>query len=122
MPGRRRTCITCRTFAQRIYRIYSLYRFKLKRIKMTTDKYTKIIIILLDTRQDMAKMLIMDIMKIIRREVEKSSESRRQICITTKIDETAMHRIMEKNGSCMAETAEKLLTYFGYELKKKARR
>ena len=30
--------------------------------------------------------------------------------------------IMEQNGSCMAETAEKLLTYFGYELKKKARR
>ena len=58
-------------------------------------------------------------MKTIRHEVEKSPKSRRQICIATEIDETAMHRIMEKNGSCMAETANKLLAYFGYELKKK---
>ena len=58
-------------------------------------------------------------MKIIRCEVEKSPESRRQICIATGINETAMHRIMEQNGSCMAETADKLLSYFGYELKKK---
>ena len=78
--------------------------------------------IILDIRKDMGKMLIVDIMKIIRREIEKSPESRRQICKATKIDETAMHRIMKQNGSCMAETAEKLLTYFGYELKKKARR
>jgi hypothetical protein len=67
-------------------------------------------------------MSIMNIIKTIRREVEKSSENRRQICMATGINETAMHRIMEQNGSCMAETAEKLLTYFGYELKKKARR
>ena len=122
MSGRRRTCITSRTFTQRIYRIYSLYRLKLKRIKTTIDKYMKKKQIILDKRQDVGKMLIMDIMKIIRCEVEKSPESRRQICIATRIDETAMHRIMEQNGSCMAETAEKLLTYFGYELKKKARR
>jgi hypothetical protein len=122
MSGRRRTCITSRTFAQRIYRIYSLYRLKLKRIKTTIDKYTKKRIIIIDIRQYSGKMLIMDIMNIIRCEVEKSPESRRQICIATGIDETAMHRIMEKNGSCMAETAEKLLTYFGYKLKKKARR
>ena len=122
MSGRRRTCITSRTFAQRIYRIYSLYRLKLKRIKTTIDKYTKKRIIIIDIRQYSGKMLIMDIMKIIRCEVEKSPESRRQICIATGIDETAMHRIMEKNGSCMAETAGKLLTYFGYKLKKKARR
>ncbi len=89
---------------------------------MTIDRYTKKIIIILDIRQGVGKMLIMDIMKIIRCEVEKSPESRRQICIATRIDETAMHRIMEQNGSCMAETVEKLLTYFGYELKKKARR
>ena len=125
MSGRRRTCITSRTkrtFVRRIYRIYSLYRLKLTRIKTTIDKYTKKIITILDTRQDVDKMLIMDVMKIIRREVEKSSESRRQICIATGINETAMHRIMERNGSCMVETADKLLTYFGYELKKKARR
>ena len=86
------------------------------------SKYTKKLIIKLDIRQDAGKMLIMHIMEIIRCEVEKSPESRRQICIATEIDETAMHRIMEKNGSCMVETAEKLLTYFGYELKKKKRR
>jgi len=60
-------------------------------------------------------------MKTIRREVEKSPESRRRICIATGIDETTMHRIIKQDGSCMAETADKLLTYFGYELKKKAR-
>ena len=82
----------------------------------------KKIIIFLDIRQCADKIPIMDIMKIIRHEVEKSPESRRQICLATGIDETAMHRIMVKDGSCMAETADKLLTYFGYELKKKARR
>lgn len=125
MFGVCRTCLSCiinRTSARRIYRIYSLYRLKFKRIKMTIDEYIKKKQISLDIRQGMGKMLIMDIMKIIRCEVEKSLESRRQICIATRIDETAMHRIMEQNGSCMAETAEKLLTYFGYELKKKARR
>ena len=126
MSGRRKTCITSRTFAQRIYRIYSLYRLKLKRIKATIDRYAKKIMgiskIILDIRQDMGKMPIMDIIKTIRREVEKSPESRRQICIATGINETAMHRIMVQDGSCMAETADKLLTYFGYELKMKARR
>jgi hypothetical protein len=122
MFGVCRTCLSCitnRTSARRIYRIYSL---KVKRIKTTIGKYTKKLIIKLDIRQGAGKMLIMHIMEIIRCEVEKSPESRRQICIATGIDETAMHRIMERNGSCMAETADKLLTYFGYELKKKARR
>jgi len=122
MFGRCRTCITSRIFALRIYRIYSLDRLILKRIKTSIDKYTKKIIIFLDIRQYADKMPIMDIMKIIRSEVEKSPESRRQICMATGIDETAMHRIIKKDGSCMAETADKLLAYFGYELKKKARR
>ena len=125
MFGASRTCLSCitsKTFTQRIYRIYRLYRLIFKRIMTTTDKYIKKTIIFLDIRQYSSKMLIMDIMKIIRCEVEKSPESRRQICKATKIDETAMHRIMKQNGSCMAETADKLLTYFGYELKKKARR
>jgi len=103
---------------QRIYRIYSLYR-------IYSGGSEKILfgkpIIILDICKAMDMMLIMDIMKIIRREVEKSPESRRKICFANGINETAMHRIMEKNGSCMAETAEKLLAYFGYELKKKAR-
>ena len=122
MFGRRRTCISCitkRTIFQRIYRIYSLYR-------IYTCGSEKILfgkpIIILDICKAMDMMLIMDIMKIIRREVEKSPESRRKICFANGINETAMHRIMEKNGSCMAETAEKLLAYFGYELKKKVRR
>jgi len=125
MSGRYRTCLSCitnRTSARRIYRIYSLYRLKLKRIKTTIGKYAKKNKKKLDTRQDADKMTIMDIIKTIRREVEKSPESRRRICIATGINETAMHRIMEQNGSCMAETADKLLTYFGYEFKKKARR
>lgn len=86
----------------------------------------KILNILLKNTVDVCKdtviMLIMDIMKTIRYEVDKSSLSRRKICLATGINETAMHRIMEKDGSCMAESADKLLSYFGYELKKKARR
>lgn len=58
-------------------------------------------------------------MKLIRREIERSPQNRRQICLATGINETAMHRIMEKDGSCMAETADKLLEYFGYELRKR---
>ena len=75
----------------------------------------------LDICQDMCIMPIMDIIKTIRREIKNSSKSRRQICIATGIDETTMHRIMEQNGSCMAETADKLLNYFGYKLNKKVR-
>lgn len=61
----------------------------------------------------------MDMMKTIRREIERSPQNRRQICLATGINETAMHRIMEKDGSCMAGTADKLLEYFGYELRKR---
>jgi hypothetical protein len=59
----------------------------------------------------------MDMVKIIRQEVEKSPETRAAICKATGIEEAALCRIMQ-GKSCVAATADKLLSYFGYELKK----
>jgi len=65
---------------------------------------------------------IMDMLKIIRKEIEKSEKngiSRYQISKTTGITEGQLHRIMVKNQSLYCETAQKLLSYFGYEIRKK---
>ena len=61
----------------------------------------------------------MDILKTIRDEVKKSGLSRYRIAKDCGIDQGQMHRIMEKNQSLYFETAEILLDYFGYEIKKK---
>lgn len=60
----------------------------------------------------------MDILSTIREEIDKSKLSRYRIAKELGIDQGQLHRIMEKNQSLYCETAEKLLVYFGYELKK----
>jgi hypothetical protein len=65
-------------------------------------------------------MLIMIIEKI-RNRIGKSDKSLNQISRDTAIDKAALSRIM-KGGSCKAETLEKLLDYFGYEIRKKKSR
>jgi plasmid maintenance system antidote protein VapI len=61
----------------------------------------------------------MNILKTIRNEIEHSGISRYRIAKDTGIDQGQLHRIMEKNQSLYCETAEKLLDYFGYEIRKK---
>ena len=61
------------------------------------------------------------IIEEIRRQIEKSSESRYKISKDTDIDEAALCRIMQ-GGSCKVETADKLLKYFGLEVKPKKKR
>jgi plasmid maintenance system antidote protein VapI len=61
----------------------------------------------------------MDILSTIREEINNSGLSRYRIAKELEIDQGQLHRIMEKNQSLYCETAEKLLMYFGYELKKR---
>lgn len=61
----------------------------------------------------------MNILQTIREEVNKSKFSRYHISKEVGIDQGQLHRIMEKNQSLYCETAEKLLVYFGYELRKR---
>ena len=64
----------------------------------------------------------MDILETIRKEISKSGKSRYRISQETGITDGQLHRIMEKNQSLYCETADKLLSYFGYEIRKKGRR
>ena len=61
----------------------------------------------------------MDILNTIKKEIEKSKKSRYRISQETGITEGQLHRVMEKNQSLYCETANKLLSYFGYEIRKK---
>ena len=61
----------------------------------------------------------MNIMKTIRKEVEKSPVTQAEIARQTGINKTALHRVMVKGGTLKAESCDKLLSFFGYELKKK---
>ena len=61
----------------------------------------------------------MDIMKIIRDEIKKSPVTQAEIARQTGINKTALHRVMVQGGTLKAESCDKLLVYFGYELKKK---
>lgn len=54
----------------------------------------------------------------IRKCIESSGKSLNQIGRETAIDKAALSRMMN-GGSCKAETLEKLLSYFGYEIRKK---
>ena len=56
-------------------------------------------------------------MKILRREIENSPISRNAICKAVGIDKAAISRFMA-GGGLNADTAGKLLSHFGYELKK----
>lgn len=58
------------------------------------------------------------IIEIIRKQIETCGKSRYQISKDSGVDEAALCRIMQ-GGSCKAETADILLEYFGYEVKKK---
>jgi hypothetical protein len=59
----------------------------------------------------------MDMRKTIRKEIETCGKSRNQIAIDTGIEPAVLCRLMQ-GRSIKAETAETLLNYFGYELKK----
>ena len=61
------------------------------------------------------------IIEEIRRQIEKSKQSRYKISKDTGIDEAALCRIMQ-GGSCKVETADILFKYFGIELVQKKRK
>lgn len=61
------------------------------------------------------------LIELIRKQIQNCDKSRYQISQDTGIDEAALCRIMQ-GGSCKVETAEILLKYFGYELRKKKRK
>jgi len=60
-------------------------------------------------------ILLLMIMEQIRKHIESCGKSRYQISKETGIDKAALCRIMQ-GGSCLAETADILLKYFGIEL------
>lgn len=60
-------------------------------------------------------------MQTIRREIEKSPVTQREISRQTGVNPTALHRVMVKGGTLKAESCDKLLSYFGFELKHKKR-
>ncbi len=66
--------------------------------------------------------MVMDILKTIRKEIETCDKSRYQISKETGITEGQLHRIVMKNQSLYCETASKLLDYFGYEIRKRAKK
>jgi plasmid maintenance system antidote protein VapI len=59
------------------------------------------------------------IIGIIKNELKKSKISRFQIARDTGVDEATLSRIYHGKMTCKAETADKLLDYFGYEIKKR---
>ncbi len=63
----------------------------------------------------------MEIAEIIRKEIRASKKSRYQIAKESEISEVQLCRLMQ-GRTLTAETLGVLLNYFGYELKKKARR
>lgn len=65
--------------------------------------------------------MIMDIADTIREEILKSKINRRQISLKSSVSEEQLCRLMQ-GKTLTAETLGILLDYFGYELKKKARR
>ena len=71
---------------------------------LTSDKYCSIFY----------NMLI----ELIRKQILECGKSRYEISQDTGVEQAALCRIM-KGGSCKAETVDKLLEYFGYEIKRK---
>lgn len=61
----------------------------------------------------------MKIMELIRKEITHSDKTRYRISQDTGIEQAVLCRVMQ-GGSLKAETADILLNYFGYEVKKKA--
>jgi len=60
----------------------------------------------------------MDVIEIIRKEIETCGMKRYRIAKDTGISQAQLHRIVN-GGSLKAETVGALLEYFGYELRKK---
>lgn len=54
----------------------------------------------------------------IRECIKKSNLSRYEISKQTGVSQTILYRIV-RGGDCMSETADKLLEFFNYELRKK---
>ena len=63
----------------------------------------------------------MKIIETLRKEIRICGKSRYQISKETGIDQAALCRIMQ-GGSCIVETADILLDYFGIELKPKKKK
>jgi predicted XRE-type DNA-binding protein len=60
----------------------------------------------------------MKIMETIRKEIQKSPQSQYEIAKNNGLNKSIVCRIMQ-GKTCSASAADKLLTYFGYELKRK---
>lgn len=62
----------------------------------------------------------MKMMDIIRKEIENSNKTRYRIALETGVQAAVLCRVMQ-GGSLKAESAEILLKYFGYSIKKERR-
>ena len=60
----------------------------------------------------------MDLIEIIRREIETGGKSRYRIAHDNGLSQAQLHRLVN-GGSLKAETAGTLLEYFGYEVRKR---
>lgn len=56
--------------------------------------------------------------EIIRECIKKQGLSRYEISKQTGVDQTVLYRIV-RGGDCMSNTADKLLKFFGYEIRKR---
>ena len=66
-------------------------------------------------------MIVRMIIEILRKYIKTCGKTRYRISKETGVGEDQLCRIMQ-GRTCTVETADILLKYFGYELKKKARR
>lgn len=64
----------------------------------------------------------METIKILQMEVKKSKLSIRQLAQETGLNLRQIHRLKHESGDVYTLTADKLLSYFGYTVSKKARR
>jgi DNA transposition AAA+ family ATPase len=60
----------------------------------------------------------MDIIKTIKSEIAKCPLSHQQLSRAAGVDPSALCRFLQGKHGCSAATANKLLNYFGYVLKK----
>ena len=60
----------------------------------------------------------MDVIEIIKKEIETSDKTRYRIAQDTGVSEAQLHRLMN-GGSLKANTVGVLLEYFGYEIRTK---
>ena len=65
--------------------------------------------------------MAMALIEILRKQIKTCGKSRYEISKATGVDQAVLCRIMQ-GGSCMAETADILLKYFGLTIAKKIRK